>query len=100
MIDFRRVLALEPAEQARVRTWGYGTLAAALALVLVSGAWDAHRRNAVLLKDLQEADAEVERVQADSRRLRAELKALNEDPVYVEGVLRWMQAASAPPPAR
>ncbi len=98
MIDFRRILAVDPAAEAVVRGWVLGALAAAFVVVLSAGAWDAHHRNARVLRDLQEAEADLARVRAESDRLKAELRALNEDPVYVEGVLRWMQAAAVSVP--
>ena len=69
------------------RTLLWGGLAVALAIALALKAVDAHGRNAALYRKLKAAQAELDRVEGDERRMRSELKALNEDPIYRESVL-------------
>lgn len=69
------------------RTLLWGGLAVALAIALAVKAADAHGRNAALYRKLKAAQAELDRVEGDERRMRSELKALNEDPIYRESVL-------------
>ena len=69
------------------RTLLWGGLAVALAIALAVKAVDAHGRNAALYRKLKAAQAELDRVEGDERRMRSELKALNEDPIYRESVL-------------
>lgn len=71
----------------------WGALAGALALSLAVKALDAHGRNASLHRRLMETDEELRRIQKDETRMRDELKALKEDPLYQQSVLD-------PPPAR
>lgn len=71
-------------------TWVWLVYAAllALGLALLVGAWRAHQ-DAVRQ---QERDAvsqrDIDRLKAENDALRAEIRALEEDPVYVEAVLR------------
>jgi hypothetical protein len=69
------------------RTLLWGGLAIGLAIALALKAVDAHGRNAALYRKLKAAQAELDRVEGDERRMRSELKALNEDPIYRESVL-------------
>ena len=78
---------------AEIRPWFWGVLAGALALVLAVRGWDAHLRNAEVVGELGRVESDLERIRADQARLKSELRALQEDPVYVESVLRWMQSA-------
>ena len=73
----------------------WGTLAAALAVALVVKAADAHGRNAGLHRRLKATQVELERVRGDQSRMRAELRALNEDPLYLESVLK--RSPAGPP---
>ena len=73
----------------------WGTLAGALAISLGVKAIDAHGRNAGLHRRIRATEAELERIRGDEARMRAELKALSEDPLYVESVLK---RPSAGPP--
>lgn len=69
----------------------WGAVLAALALlagVLVWRAAGAHRGNAELCRRYAEAERELERLEAAGRRFRAELDAIENDPVYVESLLR------------
>ena len=66
----------------------WGALAGALAISLVVKAVDAHGRNAGLHRRIQATEVELDRTRRDEGRMRAELKALNEDPLYVESVLK------------
>ena len=65
----------------------WGTLAATLALSLIVKAVDAHGRNAGIHRRIRAADAELNRIQAEERRMRAELKALKDDPLYLQSIL-------------
>jgi hypothetical protein len=69
------------------RTLLWGTLAAALAVTLVLKALDAHARNAGIHRRIRAAEAELDRIQRDQRRMRAEMKALSEDPLYLQSEL-------------
>jgi hypothetical protein len=71
----------------------WGALAGALALSLAVKAVDAHGRNATLHRRLMETDQELRRVRTDENRMRDELKALKEDPLYLQSMMD-------PPPAR
>lgn len=66
----------------------WGALAGALALALVVKAVDAHGRNADLHRRIQAAQDELDRIRREETRMRAELKALDEDPLYLESVLK------------
>ena len=66
----------------------WGALAGILAISLVLKAVEAHGRNAGLHRRLKATEAELDRVLADEARMRAELKALNEDPLYLESVIQ------------
>lgn len=68
--------------------WMWGILAGALAVALVLNAVDAHGRNAVLHTKLVGAQAELERIRTDKKRMRDELKALSDDPAYIDAVLK------------
>lgn len=63
-------------------------VAALLAAALAWRAADAHRANAALYRRLCETEAELARQEAERERLRAELEALENDPMYVETLLR------------
>ncbi len=76
------------------RTLLWGALAGALAVALVVKAVDAHGRNADLHRRIQAAQGELERIRRDESRMRAELKALDEDPLYLESVLKRPPAGS------
>ena len=76
----------ETASPWRALLWG--GLAAALAISLVVKAVDAHGRNAAVHRRLKATQDELDRIQRDESRMRAELKALNEDPLYLESVLK------------
>lgn len=75
--------------------WMWGILAAALAVALVLKAADAHGRNAVLHTKLVGAQAELDRIRTGKKRMRDELKALNEDPAYIDSMLK-RRAAGGP----
>ncbi|HZL72223.1 MAG TPA: hypothetical protein VFC86_07175 [Planctomycetota bacterium] len=66
----------------------WGTLAGILAISLVVKAVETHGRNAGLHRRLKATEAELDRIQADEARMRAELKALSEDPLYLESVIQ------------
>lgn len=76
-----------------------GAAVAGMLVALAVGGWDAHLRNARLARDLARAEADLERVRASKARLNDELKALDEDPLYVDSVLQWMKAAARTEPA-
>ena len=78
--------APESASPWRALLWG--TLAGTLAISLVAKAVDAHGRNAGIHRRLKATQAELDRVRSDESRMRAELKALGEDPLYLESVLK------------
>lgn len=64
-----------------------GALSAALAVVLLAKAVETHGRNAELQRRVRATGFELERIRNDQTRMRAELKALNEDPIYLDAVL-------------
>jgi hypothetical protein len=66
----------------------WGALAGILGISLAVKAVEAHGRNAGLHRRLKATENELHRVQADEARMRAELKALTEDPLYLESVLQ------------
>ena len=68
--------------------WMWGILAGALAVALILKSVDAHGRNAVLHAKLVEAQGDLDRIRADKKRMRDELKALKEDPAYIDAVLK------------
>ncbi|HEU4339163.1 MAG TPA: hypothetical protein VFS19_03770 [Planctomycetota bacterium] len=72
----------------------WGALAAVLGVSLVVKAVDAHGRNAALHRRLKSTEAELERIQADQGRMRAELKALNEDPLYLDSMMQRTAAGN------
>lgn len=75
--------------------WMWGILSAALAVALVLKAVEAHGRNAVLHTKLVGAQAELDRLRTDKKRMRDELKALNDDPAYIDAILK-RRAAGGP----
>src|SRR5258706_12654415 len=75
--------------------WMWGILAAGLAVALVMKAVDAHGRNAVLHMKLVGAQAELDRLRTDKKRMRDELKALKDDPAYIDAILK-RRAAGGP----
>jgi hypothetical protein len=79
-------------EKSTLRALLWGALAGALAISLAVKAVDAHGRNAGLHRRLMESEWELQRIQRDEARMRDELKALKEDPLYLQSVLN-------PPPA-
>lgn len=75
----------------------WGTLAGALAVSLVVKAVDAHGRNAAIHRRLKATEAELGRMRGDEKRMRAELKALSEDPIYLESILNRPAAGPRDP---
>jgi hypothetical protein len=75
-------------EAIAVRVILWGALAGALAISLAVKAVDAHGRNAGIHRRIKATEAELDRIRRDENRMRAELKALNEDPLYVDSVLK------------
>jgi len=84
----------DPVASTPWRSLLWGTLAAALAVSLVVKAVDAHGRNAALHRRLTATQLEVERIRGDQSRMRAELRALNDDPLYVESALKRAPAGT------
>lgn len=76
----------QPTMETPWRSLLWGTLAAALALALLLKALDAHERNAGFHRRIRAAEAELDRIQREDRRMRAEMKALAEDPLYRQSV--------------
>lgn len=65
----------------------FGALSVGLAVALIAKAVDAHGRNAGLHRRLKAIERELEREQRDESRMRAELRALKDDPLYLESML-------------
>jgi len=77
-----------PAEGTPLGGWMWGILAAAIGVALILKSVDAHGRNAVLHSKLVEAQGDLDRIRSDKKRMRDELKALKEDPAYIDAVLK------------
>jgi hypothetical protein len=86
-----------PQEGVTWRSLLWGTLSCALALTLVAKAVDAHGRNAVLHRRLVDTERELERIQRDENRMRAELRALQEDPLYLQSMIERTPAGTGEP---
>ncbi len=55
--------------------------------------WEARQETEVSFREWREADRDLERLLEENRRLERELQALQNDPVYIESVLRqWKMA--------
>ncbi len=63
-------------------------MAALLAAALAWRAFDAHSANAALYRKLCDEEAELVREETRQKKLRAELEAIERDPLYVESLLR------------
>ncbi len=77
--------------RARAAVAAWAAVAVVLAGALSWRAVDAHALNAELHRRLSEAEAEFARQEAQRERARAELKALDRDPTYVESKLRELR---------
>ena len=76
---------------ARAAAWMAG--AAALAAALASHAAGTGREAAALARRAEALDRDLERARERNRDLRQEIRALDEDPVYLETLLRrWRRA--------
>ncbi len=69
-----------------------GWIACAVVLVigaaLLAGAWNAHRDAVRQGSRGASSEREIERLKGENDALRSEIRALEEDPIYVESVLR------------
>lgn len=66
-----------------------------LGLTLVCQGWRASGERGEIRRRLERMGREAERARARNQALRDELKALREDPIYVESLLRrWRMAAA------
>jgi len=83
-----------PKPESPLRSLLWGVLAAVLGISLIVKAVDAHGRNAALHRRLKATEAELDRIQADKGRMSAELKALNEDPLYLDSMLQRTAAGN------
>lgn len=72
----------------RLRTAVWGVAVAVLAGVLASEAWRARGEVRSLARQRAALEARLREDRARNGRLRAELEALEHDPVYVESLLR------------
>ena len=80
------------------RGWLWGLLGAAVALVLVVRGAEAHQRNAELHRKVVRAQAELEALEFERNRMRDEIRALNEDPLYIDSVLKRRPAGESSEP--
>ncbi len=72
----------------KLDAWGWPAVILLLALALAGRAWSAWNSVAAEQAALVEAKAEADRLGSERDRLRAELEALQKDPVYLERLLR------------
>ena len=91
----RMTVETAPIQGTPLGGWMWGILAGALAVALVLKGVDAHGRNAVLHLKLVGAQAELDRLRTDKKRMRDELKALKDDPAYIDAILK-RRAAGGP----
>ena len=66
-------------------------------MTLIAKAVDAHGRNAVLHWRLVDTELQLERIRRDENRMRAELRALQEDPLYLQSVMERAPAGPREP---
>jgi len=80
------------------RGWLWGVLGAAVALVLVVRGVEAHHRNAELHRKVVRAQAELDALGAERSRMRDEIRALTDDPLYIDSVLKRRPAGDSSEP--
>jgi hypothetical protein len=88
----------EAAGEPPFRGWLWGVLGGAVALVLVVRGVEAHQRNADLHRRVVRTQAELDLLGAEQNRMREELRALHEDPLYIESMLKRRPAGDSSVP--
>ncbi|MBI2932259.1 MAG: hypothetical protein HYY16_11460 [Planctomycetes bacterium] len=73
----------------------WATAALVLSAALTWRAVDAHSANAELFRKISSEESELDRRNSERVRLKAELDALENDPMYIEQALRCMRHAES-----
>ena len=76
------------------RTGLWACLIGVLAALLLLRAAGTHRSNLEVHRQCLREEGRLQRLKIEADRLRQERRALAEDPLYIESVLRWMSPDS------
>lgn len=79
---------MENSPLARIAGWIAGALFLTLTVLLLGAARRGHREAAAEARRLESLGREADRTRVENEALRAEIRALEDDPVYIESVLR------------